>query len=51
MVIEMGLHFGIDATYEHPMVQYNEFPGNRIIFIRHGSHDIVEDFVQGYREI
>lgn len=48
MVITVGLHFGIGATHQHPMVQYFEFTGDCVVFIWDGGDDFDENVAQGY---
>ena len=48
MVITVGLHFGIYASYKHSMVLDSEFSGDRAIPIWNGCDDFIENTSQRY---
>lgn len=51
MVVPMGLHPGIHATYQHSMVQHSQLLGDRGVLIGNGGHDHVAHSAQGHRSL
>lgn len=51
MVIQMGLHSGINATYEYSMVQHSKFIDNCSVSFWHGGYDNAAYTAQGHRTI
>lgn len=49
MVVTLGLHPGIHAAHQHPVVQHSELSGDRVVPERHVGDDPSQDFAQGYR--
>ena len=48
MGVAMGLHFGLDAAYQHSVVFDHEFAGNRALPLRNGGYDYNQVPAQGH---
>lgn len=51
MVLAMGLHPGVHAADQHPVVFYTKLAGDRVVSQRDGSHDTAQNAAQGYSQI
>lgn len=51
VVVEMGLHSGVDASHQHSLVQYPQLADDCSLPLRHGGHDHSADAAQGHRSL
>lgn len=51
VVVEMGLHSGVNASHKHSLVQYPQLSDDRALPLRHGGHDHSKDTSQGHRSV
>lgn len=48
LVLPLGLHPGLYATHQHPVVQHPQLPGDRALPVGNGGHDHAQDAAQGH---
>ena len=51
MDVPLGLHPGVYAPHQHPVVQHHELPGHCGVPVWYGGHDHAEDTAQGHCQI
>ena len=51
MVVSLGLHPGVDAAHQYPVVQHPQLARHRPLPLGHGRHDHVTHPTQRYRQI
>ncbi|KAG7222240.1 hypothetical protein INR49_027541 [Caranx melampygus] len=47
----MGLHPGVNASHQHPVVQHHELVGDSVVLVWDGGNDNAEDSAQRHRQI